>query len=624
MADNTIIQKIVLKIEEYSANIKKINSETKTATDDMNKAVTGNSKVLQQNEEQVKKWGKSTSDELSKVGKQFTENLATGAKAMALDVGRSAIKKAGGDAIAMAFSFSKAFAEIRSRSNASETDLNKWQRSLMQISANVGSNMDSMAESFKDMFSSVKNPDELLKIMDSIGKAAAMGDGDATKVSGFVTSTLKGQGRAVNKANVDDVLGGADLLRRNGSGFKDLDSAMGAMGSIDGQSMKAAKLSDRDLASIIAGATKTGVDTATAVKGVKGLLDVNAAGDLSALGGILGVGSLKDKKGKLDISKLAGATASTMKGKNDTESLTLFKQMTAQAGLSDEAAVATFHMIRNFKDLNETFQKTENDTKSFAQSAQEGADNLEQSYKKFDNTLILGVTDILGGFKKPFQDLLGGKFGSAASGLGGALKQAGSGMLDHPAIVTGAIATTAIAGSLIKSLAPGIFGKAIGGGADLVKGVGIGSALKSAGVTPVYVVNAGDIGKDQSTLPSEIAKIMGGGAGSAAGAVVSKMGFMGKLGLVGAAGAAGYGVGTLANDYLDEQGLQKNKYGQTSSGLERGLAKINPFLSSEDYQDTYGEAKGTAQKVEVEIKLEADGFSARPTSKGMNRDGRTN
>lgn len=604
MADNTIKQKIVLNADEYSSTVKKVNTEMKTATDDINKSLTGTSKVLAQNEDQTKKWGKTVGDELMKVGKQFADNLKTGAKAITLDAGRAAIKQAGHDAIGMAFSFSKAFAEIKSKSNASETDLMKWRKSLMQISTDVGSNMDSMAQSFNEMFSSVKDPQELLKIMESVGKAAAMGDGDATKVSGSVMSRLQGEGREVNNKNVMDVLGGQDLLRRNGSGFKDLSAAQDAMGSISGADIKKSKLSERDLAAILAGASKTGSDSATSTKGVAELLGMSNNGLMqgSKLAGILGTGSLTDKNGKFDISKLGGGKAMAginSLGKNDNERLEVFKSI---SGMSAEGSEATFNMIKHFKELNETFQQTEHDLKSFDQSAAEGADNLENTYKKFENGLITGVTDILGGFEKPMKSLLKGDVGGAIGGLGGALGQAGKGIAEHPMLVAGGIATTAIAGSLITSLLGKMGG--MGGAAGLAAGVAKGDSLKAAGVTPVYVTNASEIGG-------------GGGPGAALG---SGMGFMGKLGMVGGAGAAGVAVGTGIN-YLSDKYGGKNASGQDYGLVEKGIAKIIPeFLggmSSEQYKQNY------TQKVEVEIISKDPAYSGIPRAKDNQRDSRS-
>ncbi|RYZ84089.1 MAG: hypothetical protein EOP06_18750 [Proteobacteria bacterium] len=326
---NPIVQKIVLKTDEYSASAKKAASEFKASTAAMNKAMFESSKQFVQQEVQVKKWGQAIQSEAGKAGRALGSNLMVGAKALTIGLGSKALSKAAEDATSMAFSFSKAFAEIKSRSNASEKDLQSWRNSLMQISADTTANMDSMAESFKDMFSSVKNPDELLAIMGSIGAAAAMGDGDATQVSGFVKSTLQGQGRDLTKGNVDDVLGGADLLRRRGNGFANIEDAMGAMGSISGQELQRSKLSERQLAALMAGATNTGSEKGAAVAGLGELISKSNNGILegSVLAGILGKGSLTNKAGQFDVSKLSGGYDKVlgMGGGNENKAREIFK-----------------------------------------------------------------------------------------------------------------------------------------------------------------------------------------------------------------------------------------------------------------------------------------------------------
>jgi hypothetical protein len=625
MSNNEIKQKITLDASEHISTLNKVNANVKSAMTDMSNALTGNSKTVAQNEAQIKQWGKSATDALEKYSKEMKSNLALGTKALTLDLGRDAIKQSAKDAISMAFSFSKAFAEIKSRSNASESDLQRWRKSIMKISADTTANMDSMAESFKDMFSSVKNPQELLKIMNSIGQAAAMGDGDATKVSGFVMSTLQGQGREVNTGNVNDVLGASDILRRNGKGFGNIQDAMGAMGSISGQDLAKSKLSERDLASILAGATRSGSEKGAAIKGIGDLISSSNNGLMegSVLASVLGTNKLTDKSGKFDITKLGGK-GSYQKllgygGGDENKAREVFAKI---SGLSAESSNAIFNMVKNFKALNETVQASEKDQKAFSKSAEEAKDNLMNSYSGFKNTLIAGVSDILGGFEKPLKELMKGNLGGAVSGAGSAINQALGGIMDNKMLVAGSIATVFGGGALIKSLLSSATGGKVGG---LAAGVGMGAALKNMGVEPVYVVNASEIGKEFSLTKNGIADILGvGGAAAGAGAAggASKLGFLARMaafagtasatgvgalatggaaglatlaGGVGVAGAAGYGVGSLLNDHTPLGGIGEWAYD-----------KMNP----------------EPQKVIVEIHSKDPAFMAIPKGSDNARDGK--
>jgi len=617
MSEKNLTQKVSLDSSKYVEGIKKANTETKSATTEMNKSMTENSKVMAQNESQVKKWGQSVSKEFEDYGKKMKENIGLGARALTLDLGSKAIKKAASDAVEMAFSFSKAFAEIKSRSNASEQDLQKWKKSIMQISGETTANMDSMAESFKDMFSSVKNPDELLKIMGVIGNAAAMGDGDATKVSGFVKSTLQGQGRAVNLANVNDVLGASDVLRRNGNGFKDIDDAMEAMGSVSGQSLQKSKLSEKELASIMAGATKTGSSKENSIKAISDLISISNNGltEGSVLASVLGTNKLTDKSGKFDISKLGtkGAYQRLLGygGGDENKAREVFSKI---SGLSAESSDAIFNMVKNFDELNGTVKQAGKDQKKFSESAEEAKDNLVNAYSGFKNKLITGVTDIVGGFEKPFKSLLKGNIVEAMSETPGAIGKGMKGVAEHPGLVGAGLLTVAGGGMLLKNVLSKI---GIGGG--LASGVAEGKALEKAGITPVYVVNGSEIGKNFKTSFEEA---MNNSTTAATGAGAKGMGLLGKLGMVAGAGLLGAGAGSLIDEYATDNGTT-NKYGQKYNVFEKGMAKLVPEslggMSKEEYEDTYG---SKSQVVKVEIDVKHPGFMARPTAADNARDAR--
>lgn len=650
MADNkTVTQVIKLDTKEFIGPLNQVRASAKSVTDDINKDFTNNQKVLASHESQVKKWGSTITEELGKAGKAAANNLKTGAQVMALDFGREALHKAGGDAIKMAFSFSKAFAEIKSRSNASESDLARWRKSLMDTSASTTANMDSMAESFKDMFSSVKNPEELLKIMDSIGNAAAMGDGDATKVSSMVKKTLTDQGREVNDANVKDVLGSSDVLRRKGNGFSDLGAANDALGSMKGGDIANSGMSMRQIANAMAAATQAsgGAQGVEAIKTlIAGSSSVESRERLKA-----GLGLGMNKNGQLDLSSL-GSSAYSKKvmglGNDDSTRLMVLKSLT---GASDEAAQAFLNIAKKGEVFSKSLESAQGDTQTFAESAEKAKDNLENAFKGFESRLIVGVSDILGGLEKPFKALISGHPLDAAKAAPGALWDAGKGALAHPMMTAAAVAGTIGVGAIVNSVLGKMSGK--GGTVGLATGVGIGNALKQAGVTPVYVVNAGDIGKDQSMLPSAVSKMMGGGAEAAAegaaGAAAKSTGFLSKLAGLGKYAKIAGGVATVAaqgietygeyNDAKDEHGknmaLAKGGAGAVGgvSGLYAGAAlgaaigSVVPVVGTA-IGGVIGGAIGAysgqqiAQKIVIEIDSKDEKFMGRPKSTDNQRDSR--
>ena len=601
--DNVTLQKIQIDVESATTNLRKLNNDLKTLLTDNNKSLNDSSKSFKQNETQIKSWGESATDQLKKYGEASLANIKLGAQALTLDLGRKAINASAKDAINMAFSFSKAFAEIKSRSNASTGDLEKWRSSLMQISVDTTANMDSMAESFKDLFSSVKNPDELLKVMSSIGDAAAMGDGDATKVSTNVKATLQGQGREVNKANVDDVLASSDVLRRKGDGYGNETEALGAMSGIRGQDIANSGMSMRQVANYMSAASKT---SGGAVGGdvIKTLLAGSSTLE-SQLKLQAGLGLKAGKNGKLDLSSLGGAEYSKKvmsMGSNDQIRRLSLKGIT---GASDDVVQAFLNIAKDGSKFRDSLNDAQTDTQTFAESVAGATDNAENAYKKFNNTLIKGVSDIFGGFEKPTKDFMQGNVASAAGGVMGAGDQALKGIGAHPGLVAGALVTSLAGGALLK----GVFGKIPGLG--MAKGAAQGQVAKAMGANPVYVINAEEIGED---------------VGDATGKTMSPFGTALKgigsgLGGVAAAAGIGFAIGEVINGYLDSH-QRENASGQKYTSVEKGIAKVIPeFLggmSKDQYNDTYNNEK----KIQVELVSKDKHFNIVPSGNQLPRDGR--
>lgn len=612
MADNEIKQKVSLDIKEHSDNLKKAQNNVKSSMDEMNKDLTNNSKQFVQNESQIKQWSHSAMDEIKKASKAFKDNLMTGAKAMTLDAGYRVYREASADAVKMAFSFSKAFSEIKSRANVSERDLDKWGKGLRSIATDTTANLDSMAESFKELFSEVGDKDELMKIMGSLGSAAAMGDGDVTKVSSQVKKSLQDQGKPMTKGNVDEFLNASNVLRRNGSGFSSLEQSMGAMGSLSGSDIKNSGLSTRKIAEMMAAATKTtgnarGTEAISTL--LKGSSNFESSIRLSA-----GLGLKRDQSGKLDMGSLGSAEYSKKvmsMGGTDQMRLMVIKEIT---GASDEAAQAFLDIAKKGETFQSSLGDAAKDTETFAQSAAKSKDNLENAYKGMINSIIENVSKLISPLEKPLMGVM-------------------DTIKEHP-VAMGAAGAGALAmgGFLMKSLTGDLLGKGgIGGAASLAKNVGIGQALKQMGVQPVYVVNASDIGKDQTTLPGAVKDLLGGtvgegGAiGKAGGMLKGKGAFLGKAGMVGLAGAGlDYAGDKLTESGHENWGHAANVGGEALEGAAMGamLGSFVPVIGN-----VVGAAVGGAigaghalYKIHVEVDSKDPGLFGRPKAADNPRD----
>jgi hypothetical protein len=623
MSVNEIKQKVSLDIKEYSDNVKKANKELKSATDEMNKDLTNSSKVINQNEKQWKQWGKEVGDTLKKAGSNIKDNLSTGIKAATLGFGGEALNKAAKDAVAMAMDASETFAKIQARLGATTSQMDKWRESITKTSISTKTNLAQMTSAFDEM-SQVANPEEVLKFMDAIGNATMMNGGNSKGVTDMLKNVIRGQGKEFTNANVNDVLNSANLLTNHGADMGSIDKAMGAMSGLDQNAVKLSGLSQKQIVGLLSGASQTGIH---GIDAVQGMLGSNGQGMLSQLNGVLG-GQLM-QGGKLNLSALGSSQANglTHLGKDENTNLAIFKQM---SGLGDKEAEGMFNMIRQFEKMNRVMDETIKDQTTLGDSAKVAGNNLKASYQKLETTLVGGFADIFRGFEAPLSNLLSGNFGKAAGGLYGGTKNAiGSAVIDHPLLTLGALGTLAGGGKLISSL---LGKKGVANTTELIKSVGIGSALKQMGVTPVYVVNASDMGKDQNMAMGALKDMMGGDitktVAGKAGVFAGKGKFMGKAGLV---GLAGMGV-DYAGDKLTEHGHENwgraaNVGGEALEGAATGamLGSIIPGIGTAIGAGV-GATLGTAHgiyKVMVEVDSKDPQFSARPKSTDNARSART-
>lgn len=573
MAENIVSQKIVLDGREYIQTLKAVNAEVKSTTAQANKDFTEHSKVIAQNEKQIKTWANAFKNEMVEAGKSMRDNVLTGLKAMTLGAGTMAFKKGIEDATVSLFSFSKAFAEIKSKSNASASELDKWQNSLRSIATKTTANVDSIAESFNMLFNEVGNKDELLDIMGSLGNAAAMGNGNAAQMAAQVQQAMHNEGKSMTKANVDEYLNATNVLRRNAVGVNNLENASGVLSGIN---TKGTGLNMRQIANFMSAATAAS-GNAAGVDAVKSLItnDLEKSVRLSAA-----LGLKQNKQGQLDLSSL-GSSEYAKKvmglGSNDQQRLLSIKSIT---GASDDAAQAFLDIAKKSGVFGQALDKASHDTEKFEDSAEKAKDNLENAYKGMMNSITEQLSYIIKPLEGPIKSVMNAVKGS-------------------PLLMGAAgLATAGIGGALIRSLGKSVFGKLPGMG--LASGVAEGKALEQAGVQPVFVVNASEIG--------------GGGIAGAAG---SMGGFLGKAGLVGLAAGAGVGVGSYINDKLDEN-ADTNKFGQKFTLAEKAMAKVIPEwaggMSSQQYKENY-----TAVKIEIDTKDPM--FTAKPKATDNQRSG---
>lgn len=596
MADRNQVEQVVkLNAKQYLDAQQKIKSQTKTAFDDVNKTLHDSGNRYDDFTNRVKKNSGTLTGTLKEVGKAFLDNLGRGAAAGGLGAGVLAVKSQMQEAVRVGLDFGKSFAALASRADLSASKVKSLREEIKKLGAS-GADLGSLPAAVNELFGATGNIDQAMSVMGPVSKAAAMtSNKDAGQVAKFVADQLKGEGREINRGNVESLLQSSVAAMRGGQ-FANLDEAMGSMAGLHAMSIRDSKMSDKQVGALMAGATRTGVSKDVGMAGVNALLDASANPLLksSVLNGILGA-SVVGRNGKLNVEALGSKSAlahMNALGKSDTERKEMFRAIAGDAGFGGDSADALFSFVKNFSSLNAGIKKVMGDTKTLEQAVEETTDNLSDNLGKLRNSMVTGFDDIL----KPVEDL-GNKFAKghikeAFGALPGALLESGKGIAQHPLLVAGGLAATAGTGFLLKTLGLG------GGG--LVKGAAIGKALQKTGITPVYVVNMGD---SAASSPWSAKDLASGGKGIAGGALALATG---PVGIV--AGAA-LGIGAAASKIT-----WKNGQGESLNAMEH-LADV-----IEKYFGDFSLEKAQPRRVQVDVQSNDPQFMARPKTTDLNRE----
>ncbi len=149
--------------------------------------------------------------------------------------------------------------------------------------------------------------------------------------------------------------------------------------------------------------------------------------------------------------------------------------------------------------------------------------------------------------------------------------------------LVGSAGALALGGYAAARFLPPVLRGLVGRSGGIAAGVATGTALKAAGVTPVYVTNWAEMNGGGG-----LGGVAGAAGGAAGGAALARVLTLGRMaGGVGLAGAAGYGVGTGIYKF----GLEGNAAGNV---LGRGMANILSFFGN----------KGAGSSVRAEYELE--------------------
>jgi hypothetical protein len=580
---NELLQKVVLDIKGYLGPLAQMTSAAKTSADDINKSQTDQSKTVAQNESQYKKWGKSVSDELKKVGSAMKENALAGATiglgAKAAQFTGAAIEEAGRSML----KFGESMSKVRLKLGDTVKDMDGLERSLKELAKN-GTNLDSIPDAFDEINASLKDPLKSLEAMKELTHLSdAMGSKDSRGAASFAKNVLTSEGKELSPANINQLSTTVATMMKSGA-FSSVDEAMKAFGALDHTKMKDIGMGNDSAGAMLSAASGVG-SKEQSMAAINGLIKAEGNGfeGSSVLSGLLGGNLLKN--GKLDPAAL-GRASKAMSGMKSQER----KKLLQEGGLSEEEASGLDNILQNSEKFKQGLDNFKNSTTTAAQAADILNDNVAGKLNKFKQDVAASWSQ-LGG------DIL---HGNVKGAMGDVVDNAGT-LASSGGLALGGAAAGAMALKGVGKLLGG-FSKAKGGKGG-VGGV-VSDLIGGASEQKVFVTNL-----------SELSSMASGGAGGIAQKAGS--GLMAKFGAASAGLAIGVEMGSLINEHM-EANADTNKFGQKYTSAEKGLAKIIPEwaggMSAQQYKDTY---------VKVEIINKAKGFTTIDNADQMQREAKS-
>lgn len=248
-------------------------------------------------------------------------------------------------------------------------------------------------------------------------------------------------------------------------------------------------------------------------------------------------------------------------------------------GLSEEAAEGFIRLSESLDRVKEAQERLKTSTGNIDDQYQESM-GLGESFRANINRVKKVIAEPFSKGQQGLTDLLSK---ASKSDIGSAAVVGGGGLL-----------AALLAGGALRGI-----GKGMGGGLGGILGGAAGGALaKQAGATPVWVVNASEMG----------------GAGGAMGALGGMLpkgmgGMLGKAGMFGAAAiATGLATDVVVNKLIPQYTQGTTKEGFEGDAIERLVFGIQRLFNTKDYQ-----YMAEAQKVKIELNERQLKASKQPT-----------
>lgn len=448
------------------------------------------------------------------------------------------------------FDMERAFDRLNVRLGMTRDQFMRFRAEMGKRIAGTGADIEKVLPGVEQFVSrgNLKNPEQLADVSELMGKVAqATGEGTEGLAESIV-EILQTSGQQVNAQNIRQTVD-AVMATRNSGAFR---TAAEAAGAVEGISPYAKRLgiSTREAGALAAQASTSGSSGQQILQDfLRMASDKNV--DRKKLEGIFGVELFKG--GKFDASAIGKIDLNRFKG--------LSPEKFAQLGFGGGASGGDFaRFVESFKGSQERFQKVvagSNETNAAFETA---TDNLASKFDKFKRSLQNATSTIGQGLSEAATGLMTGDTARLKGGLGTAGKAAS----ENSGTIAAGLGITLASGLLMGRGA----GKLLGGMGGTAAGVAKGKAFEAAGVTPVYVVNASEIGGG-----------MGGMLGQGAAGMLGKFSGMGRFGMYGLAAGAGVAAAEGVNAI---PGVQEAM--QSAIGKAFDMLGIGPEATAKKYE----------------------------------------
>jgi hypothetical protein len=430
-----------------------------------------------------------------------------------------------GEGIKQVFEMERAFDRLNTRLKLTNQQMRDFKVNVTNKVANTGQKLEDVLPGVETVAAKggVKSPEQLADIAEQLGKSKAITGEDTNSLADTVVQILKNQGEKVTSESFKKTLDVLEGTRTSGS-FKSAGEAGSAINDLTKgltpEMQKSMGLDTRKLGALSAVASQSGeggMDTLNKI-----LKTGQSAGGQEKINAIFG--SQIFKNGQISTEGLKGINKNNL-GQFSSQSM-------ADATGLDQAALSRF--IDSFKENTKSLSDVANGANETSTQFDQATDNFSFSIDKFKENVKKAGMQIGDSFSETANDLFHGR----TEKLGADGGKIASSLYENKGAVAGGLAATLGIGLLTGGGVGRLLGKVGGGG--MIGGAVKGAAAKEAGIDPVYVTNAQEIGESVESENSNF--------GSMGGDLVSKIGGVAKgAAMVAAAGAAGYGVGLLIN-----------------------------------------------------------------------------